>query len=225
MYCKAVLNLDPSQGLTMELKRFGFRVNCHLGPSGALRVPLGQFTDGMKQKLQTAQRQFQAQQSEFEILRTTQVFAQASSVPPFADPSPVESPHASDVSYGCPRQRQEVSDGERCRRRATDCVAAHRDEGALRGGQDDRADGATGGNGTTQAGAAILGISSSTRGLSDRHLVGDCGGAGGAGELGWDFTCRGKGMSGLSHALVPAQESKRWSFGRLLLLPVIQSVY
>ena len=30
------------------------------------------------------------------------------------------------------------------------------------------------------------------------------------------------GMPGLSHALVPAQESKRWSFGRLLLLPVIQ---
>ena len=30
------------------------------------------------------------------------------------------------------------------------------------------------------------------------------------------------GMLGLSHALVPAQESKRWSFGHLLLLPVIQ---
>ena len=29
-------------------------------------------------------------------------------------------------------------------------------------------------------------------------------------------------MPGLSHALVPAQESKRWLFGRLLLLPVIQ---
>ena len=29
-------------------------------------------------------------------------------------------------------------------------------------------------------------------------------------------------MPGLSHALVPAQESKRWSFGHLLLLPVIQ---
>ena len=29
-------------------------------------------------------------------------------------------------------------------------------------------------------------------------------------------------MPDLSHALVPAQESKRWSFGRLLLLPVIQ---
>ena len=29
-------------------------------------------------------------------------------------------------------------------------------------------------------------------------------------------------MPGLSHALVPAQESKRWSFERLLLLPVIQ---
>ena len=29
-------------------------------------------------------------------------------------------------------------------------------------------------------------------------------------------------MPGLSHALVPAQESKRWSFGQLLLLPVIQ---
>ena len=32
-------------------------------------------------------------------------------------------------------------------------------------------------------------------------------------------------MPGLSHALVPAQESKRWSFGRLLLLPVTQKVY
>jgi len=29
-------------------------------------------------------------------------------------------------------------------------------------------------------------------------------------------------MPDLSPALVPAQESKRWSFGRLLLLPVIQ---
>ena len=29
-------------------------------------------------------------------------------------------------------------------------------------------------------------------------------------------------MPGLSRALVPAQESTRWSFGRLLLLPVIQ---
>ena len=37
------------------------------------------------------------------------------------------------------------------------------------------------------------------------------------------FVSGGKGgMPGLSHALVPAQESKRWSFGRLLLLPVIQ---
>ena len=30
------------------------------------------------------------------------------------------------------------------------------------------------------------------------------------------------GMPGLSHALVPAQESNRWSFGRLLLLPATQ---
>ena len=37
------------------------------------------------------------------------------------------------------------------------------------------------------------------------------------------FVSGGKGgMPGLSHALVPAQESKRWSFGQLLLLPVIQ---
>ena len=32
-------------------------------------------------------------------------------------------------------------------------------------------------------------------------------------------------MPDLSHALVPAQESKRWSFGRLLLLPVTQKAY
>ena len=32
MFCKAVLHLDPSLGLSMELKRFGYRVKCHLAP-------------------------------------------------------------------------------------------------------------------------------------------------------------------------------------------------
>lgn len=49
MCCKAVLNLDPSKGLSMEPKRFGYTVKCHLGPSGALRVPLGQFDETMLQ--------------------------------------------------------------------------------------------------------------------------------------------------------------------------------
>ena len=36
------------------------------------------------------------------------------------------------------------------------------------------------------------------------------------------FVSERNGGSGLSRALVPAQGSKRWSFGRLLLLPVTE---
>ena len=42
--CTAVLHLDPDEGLRIQFKRFGFTTKCHLGPTGALRIPLGNFT-------------------------------------------------------------------------------------------------------------------------------------------------------------------------------------
>ena len=39
--CRTVLHLDPSCGLRAEFKRLGFSVKCHIGPTGALRIPLG----------------------------------------------------------------------------------------------------------------------------------------------------------------------------------------
>ena len=43
LHCRAVIHLDPKQGLRIFFKRFGFAVKCHLGPTGALRIPLSEF--------------------------------------------------------------------------------------------------------------------------------------------------------------------------------------
>ena len=40
LYCRATLTLDPKIGLSMHLGRFNYRVPLHIGPTGALRVPL-----------------------------------------------------------------------------------------------------------------------------------------------------------------------------------------
>ena len=51
MFCKSGLVLDPEPGFSLEIKRFGCRVPCHLGPSGALRVPLGMFSADMVRRI------------------------------------------------------------------------------------------------------------------------------------------------------------------------------
>ena len=51
IYCRATLSLDPQTGLSMHLRRFNHHVPLHIGPTGALRVPLDKFTPKMLQEL------------------------------------------------------------------------------------------------------------------------------------------------------------------------------
>ena len=54
LQCKAVLHLDPAAGLSLHLRKFDCTVPLHLGPTGALRVPLNQLSQGMMTKLRRA---------------------------------------------------------------------------------------------------------------------------------------------------------------------------
>ena len=78
MNCQTVLHLDPRQGLRAHFKRFGFSVPCHLGPTGALRIPLGSFSDQQLGKLQQAQNELIRTREEFEIYKTAEIFASGS---------------------------------------------------------------------------------------------------------------------------------------------------
>eukprot|EP00435_Cladocopium_sp_Y103_P073784 s36_g45.t1 len=176
MYCRAVLNLDPSHGLSMDLKRFGCSVQCHLGPSGALRVPLGQFSENMLEQIRKAQSEFQNQNEEFEVLRTTQVFVQNLDSDRSSSPNSDVSEDASNICHGRPRCHQEVTSDHQPERRADDGMAEACDEGDFHHGPDDRHDGEVGRTG--QASSAVLRLSSSSRSTSCGDSVGDCRGRG-----------------------------------------------
>ena len=70
LHCQATLHLDDSQGLMLISKRFGFKVQCFLGPTGALRIPIQQFTDSMVQFLE---QQCSRSRDEYELMQTTTV--------------------------------------------------------------------------------------------------------------------------------------------------------
>ena len=72
--CRAVLELDPERGLYLYLRKFKHRIALHLGPTGALRIPLHEFTPQMKASLSRAQGHLRNSR-EHEILNVT---AQAS---------------------------------------------------------------------------------------------------------------------------------------------------
>ena len=69
LFCRTVLTLDPEVGLSAHFKRLGFTTPCHLGPSGALRVPLCNFTPQKIARIQKAMHAFQAETAEFEVLK------------------------------------------------------------------------------------------------------------------------------------------------------------
>ena len=73
MHCRAVLHLDPNEGLRIDFKRFGFITKCHLGPTGALRIPLGEFTKNQKHVLAKVQKEVATKHQEFEVLRTAAI--------------------------------------------------------------------------------------------------------------------------------------------------------
>ena len=67
LHCKCHLDLDEDAGLALVSKKYQFRLRCVLGPTGALRVRLQDFSDDMIQHL--SQRMV-TDQPEYELLRT-----------------------------------------------------------------------------------------------------------------------------------------------------------
>lgn len=69
-HCGAVLILDRDQGLQLRLNKVNFQMPCHIGPSGALRVPLTQYTARMLTKLHEKQEKFKhVKGQEFEVFQ------------------------------------------------------------------------------------------------------------------------------------------------------------
>ena len=106
MHCRAVLHLDPDEGLRIEFKRFGFTTKCHLGPTGALRVPLGNFTKTQKKFLEKVQDEVAMKHQEFEVLRTTAISNNGDQSSPCGEPSRDECD-----SHGDSRVQQEGQTG------------------------------------------------------------------------------------------------------------------
>ena len=129
LHCRAVLYLDPQKGLRLYLRRFDFGVDCHLGPTGALRVPLNQLTMEQMERLQKAHEQLQHQSTEFEVMKMTMKESFGSdnkdkdSRPRSEDPS-VESGHEAQPNRGEP---------------VHECVGENGDEAPLRDDSTDRA--------------------------------------------------------------------------------------
>ena len=70
MFCRAVLYLDPQNGLKIHFKKFNFSVDCHLGPTGALRIPLCNFSSEQIKHLKQTQENLNSVGTEFEVFRT-----------------------------------------------------------------------------------------------------------------------------------------------------------
>lgn len=129
LHCKAVLHLDPSQGLRIHFKQYGFTVPCHLGPSGALRVPLACFLKNQLEHLRVAFEQFAKYEGkEFEVLRMESVFGSNEPSAPLA-----EKP-SRDVCHGHVDELQ-ASKARTCQPavHAADDVATADAQGALHG--------------------------------------------------------------------------------------------
>lgn len=62
--------LDPQQVLKIHFRRFNFSVSCHVGPTGALRIPLCQFSKTQLAHLSELHDQLMKSTNEFEVLKT-----------------------------------------------------------------------------------------------------------------------------------------------------------
>ena len=67
LHCGVQLHLDPTFGLLLSSKKLGFSARCHLGPTGALRVFLQDFSKDQIRRLAGTQ---DSKQVEYELLRT-----------------------------------------------------------------------------------------------------------------------------------------------------------
>ena len=78
LFCRAVLFLDPQTGLKVHFRKLNVTVPCHIGPTGALRIPLCQFDKNKIKKVQEAQHEFAEHRAEFEILKVQETISDSS---------------------------------------------------------------------------------------------------------------------------------------------------
>ena len=104
--CRSVLELDPEKGLSLYLKRFQKKVPLHIGPTGALRIPLHEFDDRMVDKLTQALQELK-DKSASEIMNVSQspaCFDQTKSESATCDPCsgfpPSRNPHEAQPHHG-----------------------------------------------------------------------------------------------------------------------------
>ena len=67
LHCGIQLHLDPTFGLLLRSEKLGFSARCHLGPTGALRVFLQDFSEDQIRRLAGKQ---DSKHVEYELLRT-----------------------------------------------------------------------------------------------------------------------------------------------------------
>ena len=86
LHCGAILALDESRGLFLVSSKYDFKVRCHLGPTGALRIPLQDF-DSTRIKHLLASHGDSG--SEYELLECGVEPRLLEPVPPRGDSSPL----------------------------------------------------------------------------------------------------------------------------------------
>ena len=73
LFCRAQLDLDPQRGLRLKLRKFNHEVPLHIGPTGALRVPLDQFSPEMLNRLSSALGDLRSTACEANLLSETEL--------------------------------------------------------------------------------------------------------------------------------------------------------
>ena len=178
LHCRAVLCLDESLGLKIHFRKFGFTVKCHLGPTGALRVPLSEFDKRTLEQEKNAQEQWNQKHTEYEVLRTDAMTEESQQIPDRTRVVP-SSPQVDDCDdrHGVSRSDEAPAhgraDGRLCR--ADDSLAPPGYEDPLSPGADDRVGGPHAGcpQDATEGQEALLTLA--PRPCARGDSVGDCG--------------------------------------------------
>ena len=140
LYCRAVLHLDPEDGLRIYFRKFKCSVKCHIGPTGALRVPLNHFTNEQLETLKKEHEKHRQENQEFEVYKIGMNSEPKS--PGLKADCQQEGQAHNDHGEPAKKGQADYNEGERARTSlATDCreVAVHHGahDGTVRGAADD----------------------------------------------------------------------------------------
>ncbi|CAE7803733.1 unnamed protein product [Symbiodinium sp. KB8] len=110
LHCRSVLHLDPVKGLSLELKKFNHVIPLHIGPTGALRVPLHRFTRGMQAELSKALEQLEPEHDahQLDVPCEDRLSKQPRASIPSRDPRPLDHRQRSRTQ----KKKQDLTEGE-----------------------------------------------------------------------------------------------------------------